>query len=263
MQRFGLIGNPVAGSGSPALFERAYGGRWPYDLIEGAEFEASWKRFLDDYLAINITAPFKEAAFRKVLAGGALGGCGLGGDCEQIPAEVIEAIGAINIAVKEADGLVHGYNSDFLGVKKILADNGFDSRSNPGRTALVVGFGGAGKAAAAAARACGLDTVICNRSRYSEDIRPLAEIPLLSGVADILIYTLGFPIPEIAFLTENAGSPQSAPLHTGGLTILEASYRTPCLAGAACNYIPGTEWLRAQAATGYPLMTGLPLQQPL
>ena len=49
MKRFGLIGHPVAGSFSPKLFEAAYGGRYPYDLIEGAEFGASWQRFLDEY----------------------------------------------------------------------------------------------------------------------------------------------------------------------------------------------------------------------
>ena len=63
MKRFGLIGNPVAGSLSPRLFEAAYGGRYAYDLIEGAEFAASWQRFLDGYDGINITAPFKQDAF--------------------------------------------------------------------------------------------------------------------------------------------------------------------------------------------------------
>ena len=66
MKRFGLIGNPVAGSLSPRLFEAAYGGRFSYDLIEGAVFDASWRRFLDEYDGINITAPFKQYAFRAV-----------------------------------------------------------------------------------------------------------------------------------------------------------------------------------------------------
>ena len=66
MKRFGLIGHPVGGSFSPKLFEAAYGGRYPYDLLEGADFGMSWKRFLDNYDGINITAPFKEDAFRAV-----------------------------------------------------------------------------------------------------------------------------------------------------------------------------------------------------
>lgn len=227
MIRFGLIGDPISHSVSPEIFSKAYGGRWPYDLIEGADFNASWKRFLDEYQAINITAPFKEPAFREVMANGVM-------DAE------VQAIGAINIAVKETDGRIHGYNSDFLGVMKVLRDHGFGE----GATVVVAGFGGAGKAAAAAGKALGCDVVICNRTRHTPDIRPLEELPVLAGVADLLIYTLAFPIPELDGLEVPA--------------ILEANYRTPCLAGRP-GYIPGTEWHRAQAVTGYPLMTGCPV----
>ena len=240
MIKFGLIGNPIGHSVSPQAFAKAYGGRWPYDLIEGADFEVSWQRFLDEYQAINITAPFKEPAFRKVAAEGVLGGCGFGDISEEITADAIRALSAINIAVKEADGLVHGYNSDYLGVLKLLRNRGF----GPGGTVVVAGFGGAGKAAAAAARTAGCDVVVCNRTRHTPDIRPLEELPMLAGVADLLIYTLAFPIPELDGLDVPS--------------ILEANYRTPCLSGRS-GYIPGTEWHRAQAETGYPLMTGCPV----
>lgn len=238
MDRFGLIGHPLAGSGSPALFAKAYGGRWPYDLIEGADFEASWQKFLDGYRAINITAPFKELAFAKV-------GDGVDASCREI--------GAINIAVKTPDG-IRGYNSDFLGVRKVLLDEGFGT----GQVALVVGFGGAGKAAAAAAKSIGMDVVICNRTRRTPDIRPLDELPALLGVADLLIYTLAFPIPEIEMPDQvgHDGGP-SLPAPIGNLTVLEANYRTPCLANCGFRYIPGLRWLEAQALTGYPLMTGV------
>ena len=229
MDKFGLIGYPIAHSSSPVLFEKAYGGRWQYDLIEGSDFEVSWKKFLEEYRAINITAPFKERAFRRVQEDGVL-------------SEDIESIGAVNIAVKEADGQIHGYNSDYLGVLKVLKDNGFESSAGQRQTALVAGFGGAGKAAAAAARSCGLDVIICNRSRHSPEIRPLEEIPLLAGVADIVIYTLAFPISQM----EGLRFP----------VLLEANYRDPSYTGAADLYIPGTAWLHAQAETGYPLMTG-------
>lgn len=228
MEKFGLIGHPIAHSASPALFAKAYGGKWQYDLIEGADFEASWKRFLDEYQAINITTPFKEPAFRKVAECGVLG-------------EGVEDLAAINIAVKEADGKIHGYNSDYLGVLKVLRDRGF----GPGQTAVVAGFGGAGRAAAAAARVAGMDVVVCNRTRHTPEIRPLEELPVLAGIADILIYTLAFPIPGL-----DAISCPGA--------ILEANYRQPCLAGRT-GYIPGTEWHRAQGETGYPLMTGCPV----
>lgn len=260
MIRFGLIGHPISHSGSPALFATAYGGRWPYDLIEGEDFDSSWQRFLADYKAINITAPFKEAAFRKIGESGVIG-------------EDIQKIGAVNIAVKEADGLIHGYNSDYLGVQMILRSHGF----GPGSTVVVAGFGGAGKAAAAAANGLGCDVVICNRTRYTPDIRPLEELPILCSVADILVYTLAFPVPGLDSVINSCGLAGSTSASRHPAAILEANYRTPCLAGAFADpdsasrsqgssgpcYIPGTEWLRAQAVTGYPLMTGCPVSPSL
>lgn len=233
MEKFGLIGHPIAHSESPEVFAKAYDGRWPYDLIEGEDFELSWQRFLDGYRAINITTPFKELAFRKVLESGMVD-------------DSVRAIGAINIAVKEADGLVHGYNSDFLGVRLLLQERGFGE----GSTVLVVGFGGAGKAAAAASRSLGCDTIVCNRTRHTPDMRPLEEISILAPVADMLIYTLSVPIPEMSQLAGFGGA------------VLEANYRTPCLADLP-GYISGKFWHRAQAITGYPLMTGKPVQHPL
>lgn len=228
MERFGLIGHPLAGSGSPALFARAYGGRWPYDLIEGEDFEASWARFLESYRAINITAPFKELAFERV-----------------IPADdIVKRTGAVNIAVKTDEG-VKGYNSDCLGVRKLLEDNGFGKDT----VAVVAGFGGAGKAAYAAAVSLGMDAVVCNRTRKPLGdggfTRLLEELPLLAAVADILIYTL--------------------PVATHGIScpaVLEANYRNPGMRSAASSlYIPGTDWLLEQARTGYELMTGVPPAQ--
>ena len=230
MRRFGLIGHPITHSGSPALFAEWCGGKWPYDRVEGADFEASWQRFLDSYDAINITAPFKEAAFKKLLETGGVVDDG------------IKEIGAINIAVKTKEG-IKGYNSDYLGVRKLLQDNGF----GPGSNVVAAGWGGAGRAAAAAARAEGCTVTVCNRSLKAPGIRPLEELPSLAAKADLLIYTLPFPIQEIAVL--------ASPGTTSGPVILEANYRDPCLAGTGLSYIPGTAWLRAQAETGFPLMT--------
>ena len=63
--KFGLIGHPIAHSLSPALFKAGYNGRYPYELIETADFEEAYQRFLDDYDGFNVTAPFKELAYAK------------------------------------------------------------------------------------------------------------------------------------------------------------------------------------------------------
>ena len=65
--RYGLIGSEISGSRSPELFRAAYDGRFPYDLLDGAEFLPLWKRFLEDYQAVNVTAPFKQDAFAQGL----------------------------------------------------------------------------------------------------------------------------------------------------------------------------------------------------
>ena len=99
--KFGLIGNPIAHSLSPALFKAGYDGRWLYELIEGSDFESSFKRFIDEYQGINVTAPFKEAAFAKA----------------DVLSEECRMIGAANILVKTPEGIL-ACNSDYLGVRR-------------------------------------------------------------------------------------------------------------------------------------------------
>ena len=274
--RFGLIGHPLTGSGSPALFAKAYGGRWEYDLIDEPEFEAAWSRFLAEYKAINVTAPFKTAAFERVAACGRL-------------SEDALAAGAVNIVVKEASGdagsvcpgsgavcpgsgavcpgsgavpVLAGYNSDYLGLKALLSAEGFGADD----VAVVAGFGGAGRAAAAAARALGMDVVVCNRTVAVPGgglpgsvppalIRPLAELPVLAGVADILIYTLPVAVPEVEGLLAVASA---GPSTGSGIVpvVLEANYVSPCLESYAGRYISGKRWLLEQARAGYEIMTG-------
>lgn len=206
MDRFGLIGHPIAHSLSPTLFTAAYGGKYPYDLIETPDFEEAWARFLAGYRAINVTAPFKGDAYARV----------------DWRSPECGRVGATNLVVRTPEG-TKAYNSDYRGVKALLEPLGC-------RTAAVIGYGGAGKAALAAAEDLGLDTRL-----YRHD-------QIAGGVsADVVVYTL----PRFV---EGAGRLDCAHL-------LEANYKDPCLAGRP-GYIPGSAWLLAQAVTGYALMTG-------
>lgn len=227
MKRFGLIGHPVAGSFSPKLFEAAYGGRYPYDLIEGAEFGASWQRFLDEYDGINITAPFKEFAFRAVDA--------LSDDAC--------LCGAVNLAVKTPAGIV-GYNTDVAGVVLAVREAGL-----PVSEALVVGCGGAGRAAAVAALRLGCRVTLANRTpsraaSLAEELGcewiPAENLAALSP--GLVIYTVPGPMDGFPDFPE--------------AIILEANYRTPCLEGRGKAYISGLRWLLYQAVAGYEIFTG-------
>ena len=267
--KFGLIGHPIAHSLSPALFKAGYEGRYPYELIEGADFEDSYRRFLEGYDGINVTAPFKELAFDKA----------------DILSPECEAVGATNLLVKTPDG-IKAYNSDYLGVRMWLSDvaeglkrtpptpsswapppaaRGIARFSSPqphqtAVKALIVGLGGAGKAAAAAAESLGMEVIRMNRTIKDERTRPLSDFRECFREADIVIYNIPTAIPGLSGLTDEdfgAGKPKY---------ILEANYKNPSFdegfirkmkkANPLAEYTSGKTWLLYQALTGYELFTG-------
>lgn len=263
MKRFGLIGHPIAHSLSPALFKAGYDGRYPYDLIETADFEEAYRRFLEGYDGINVTAPFKELAYGKA----------------DILSEECKVIKATNLLVKTPEG-VKAFNSDFLGVRLWLEETFGQASSDtrPGRitnpTTLVVGLGGAGKAAAVAAASLDLDVILMNRNldraeRLAEDlghlghmteIRPLEDFCRCFREADIIIYNIPTAIPQLERLTDEDFAPGKPKL------ILEANYKDPSFnkdllaimekANPQAHYTGGRTWLLYQAMTGYEIFTG-------
>lgn len=223
MSRYGLIGYPIGHSSSPDLFRAAYDGELAYDLIPAQTFEEAWKMFVDGYDAVNVTAPFKREAFLKA----------------DIRTPEAEKCSAANILVKTPGGIL-AHNSDYLAVRYILSAILAVSR-NPElpegsgttlRTVAVIGTGGAGRAAKAAAEDLGLEVSVY---RHTE---------IESGVeSDIIVYTLPSAVPGVEKLRCRV--------------LLEANYKDPCLKGRRdFQYIGGKLWLREQARLGYGLMTG-------
>lgn len=256
--RFGLIGHPIAHSLSPALFKAGYEGRYPYELIEGEDFEESYQKFLEEYDGINVTAPFKELAFAKA----------------DILSPECEAVGATNLLIKTHQG-VKAFNSDFLGVRmwleevagKVGASISYTDRpsstngSHPENiSVLIVGLGGAGKAAAAAAESLGMEVVRMNRTVRDEMTRPLDDFKECFREADIIIYNIPAAIPVLSELTDSDFTPGKPKF------ILEANYKNPSFdktllakmqaANPLARYTGGKIWLLYQAATGYDIFTG-------
>ena len=123
---------------------------------------------------------------------------------------------------------------------------------------MVVGLGGAGKAAAEAARSLGCRTILMNRTRHSEEIRPLEDFCRCFREADIIIYNIPTAIPQLDELTDDDFNRPKF--------ILEANYKNPSFTESfierikAVNpdieYTSGKTWLLYQALTGYELFTG-------
>lgn len=253
----------MAHSLSPRLFAAGYGaaasdgaaGGLRYELIEGADFKSSWARFLEEYDGINVTMPFKEKACQAA----------------DILSPEVEVIGAANLVVKT--GLrTMAYNTDYSAVALLLLEA---MKKFPLRTALVVGCGGAGKAAAVAALEVGLKVTLTNRTPgraadFADSLsgvfgpkRKVSVVPLdeLAGAGpdaeagsagrsgghgpyDVVIYCLPCPIPQVAGLKARV--------------VLEANYLSPVFsADGDFEYISGRRWLQAQAVTGFRLLTGL------
>ena len=231
--KFALIGHPVSGSLSPRLFQAAYGGRYPYDLIEEASFDVAWARFLAEYDGINVTAPFKQDAFARV---------------NRLTPDA-QLTGAVNLVIRSGEETV-GYNTDVEGVLGAVRESGL-----PVSEALIVGAGGAARAAAVAALRLGCRTTITNRTLSKAEALAealacqavaLADVPSLAP--DLIVYTI-------------PGSSAVVPGLTGDLLrnalVLEAEYKHPVLANVPCRaYAGGRRWLLWQAVAGYGLFTG-------
>lgn len=240
--RFGLIGHPIAHSLSPALFKAGYEGRYPYELIEGENFEESYRKFLEEYDGINVTAPFKELAFAKA----------------DILSSECESVGATNLLVKTPQG-VKAFNSDFLGVRMWLEEVAAEVLTEK-ISVLIVGLGGAGKAAAAAAESLGMKVVRMNRTVRDEKTRPLDDFKECFKEADIIIYNIPTAIQALNELTDKDFTPGKPKF------ILEANYKDPSFgkeilakmqtANPLARYTGGKTWLLYQAVTGYEIFTG-------
>lgn len=254
--KFGLTGHPIGHSLSPALFRAGYDGRYPYELIETADFEEAYGRFLEEYDGINVTAPFKEPAYAKA----------------DILSEECRMIGATNLLVKTPEG-IKAYNSDYLGVRMWLCEVAEGMKKTPVK-ALIVGLGGAGKAAAVAAASLGMSCILMNRNmskaeamadklgamKVKADVRPLSGFRNAFKEADIIIYNIPAAIPELNILADsdfNPGNPKF---------ILEANYKDPSFGkdliarmkagNPLAQYTEGRTWLLYQALTGYEIFTG-------
>ena len=237
MPEFGLIGHPINHSQSPALFAAAYpGGEHSYELIEEPDFEKAYERFLEGYDAVNVTTPFKELAAARA----------------DVPNDVVKACGASNLLKKEG-GMVHAYNTDYLGVHQVL-----ETRKVSGDI-MVVGCGGAAKAAALAAVDTGHNVFVANRDEQRAVSFVAANIGR-STSAMMLAVGLGMVpaiLPSVGFIIYcvPVALPKLNDETLAGKTLFEANYRSPqYAAGGSYEYIPGEVWLEAQGVESFNLM---------
>jgi shikimate dehydrogenase len=247
--RAGVIGHPVAHSRSPAMHAAAYaelGMDWEYvavdvpperlpDFVSGMA-EAG-------FAGVNVTIPHKQA---------------VAGLCAGVGPEAAAA-GSVNTLLVR-DGAIHGESTDGRGLLWALGD------TEPAG-ALVLGAGGAARAAVAALRAAGWEVAVSAR-------RPEAAAQLGASVVP-------WPPDRAAALVVNAtplgqaekpgsGTNCSEPIDVGllgpGMTVVDLAYRGDGAETALCEgarergarVVDGIEVLIGQGIYAFELLTGRP-----
>jgi shikimate dehydrogenase len=149
MPRLAVIGHPVAHSLSPrmqsaALREMGLAGEWSYEALDVApsEFRDTVKGLPQgDFAGANVTIPHKRAAL----------------EVADDPSDTARAIGAAN-TLSFGGGRIAAENTDAPGLIAALPE------PPKGRRALVLGAGGAARAAAWALADAGADVWVWNRT---------------------------------------------------------------------------------------------------
>ena len=156
----GVIGNPISHSKSPALHN---------PCLAAANIDACYvpllvkdiKTFLksplfgsSDFVGFSVTIPHKEDALLV---------------CSEVD-PVAKQIGAVNTLVRQPDGSLKGYNTDYAAAIEAI-ENAYEKKTGTpaakvlkGKTVVVIGAGGAGRALAFGAKFKGANVIIANRS---------------------------------------------------------------------------------------------------
>ncbi len=240
---FAVAGAPVFHSKSPLIFNTAFrhlGIDAAYVRLAASRAEEVVALVREiDMAGLNITSPFKREILPYL--------DDVEGDARKID--------SVNTVVRRGGRLV-GYNTDVAGVLEALRGSGFDPS---GHKAVVMGAGGAGRAACLALVSVGARVILINRTfekaqGFAERIGCTA-LPL-DRAKDAL---------QGAHLLISAVSSGDRLIEPSALrrplVVLDANYGHPSALvedadRAGCTLIDGREWLLGQALPAFHLFTG-------
>ncbi len=248
---FGLIGDPIEHSLSPGVFNAVFrrrGRRAAYLPVPGPDLDETLTVLqATGFRGVSVTMPFKEQMAAR---------------CARRDA-IVEATGATNTVVFEADGWA-AFNTDGMAVVEALTD----VRDVAGARAVIVGAGGAARAAVVALAQAGAEVTVVNRTpgRAADAAAPAGA---RSGPVDIIgeqafdVIINATPVGMDAGAAAEAGrTPFPVSWLRGDELVLDMIYRprrTALLRAAeelGCATVEGLEMFVRQAAAQYRLLTG-------
>ena len=136
--KYGLIGERLSHSFSKEIHEALGGYEYEIVEIERDALDAFMKN--KDFLAINVTIPYKEAVIPYL----------------DFVSDKARAIGAVNTIVNR-DGKLFGYNTDFSGMTDLINKAKIEIKD---KKALILGTGGTSKTALAVLSALGASEIV-------------------------------------------------------------------------------------------------------
>jgi shikimate dehydrogenase len=244
-RRVAVIGHPIAHSRSPRMHAAAFaalGLNWRYDAIDVPP--EALDGFLEGLPAsglvgVNVTIPHKQAVL---------------GRCAELAPEA-QAAGSVNTLLVRPDGGLAGHSTDGRGLLWAIRDV-------PVGEALVLGAGGAARAAAAALADAGWRVAVSARREQA--------------AAELGLPVVGWPPAELPYLVVNATPvgqsgdlallPVDAAQLRPGMTVCDLAYRADgeptalvlAAARAGARVVHGLQVLVGQGALAFELFTGLP-----
>ncbi len=135
--KYGLIGEKLGHSFSKTVHSKI--SNYDYELLEIAKTDLDTFMQKRDFCGINVTIPYKAAVIPYL----------------DFISEEAEKIGAVNTVVNK-NGKLHGYNTDFFGLKSLIERNNIEIC---GKTVLILGSGGTSKTANAVCQNIGAKEV--------------------------------------------------------------------------------------------------------
>ncbi len=239
---FAVTGNPVLHSKSPLLFNRLFQDneeKAVYIRISVEKVSEAISLFEEiDLSGMNVTSPFKQTILQKL----------------DKPDPAAAAIDAVNTVVKD-EGLLNGFNTDHIGVTSSLKQLGFRLQE---RHCLVLGAGGAGRAAVYGLVQEGAHVIVANRT-HAKAVQAAKTFGCQAVSLDDLRSLL-----NSTEIVVSALSPRINPIRKEWLrpshVVFDANYPHSPLSDMAlsqgCTVIRGEEWLLNQAIPVYKLFTG-------
>ena len=243
-RRFAVAGAPILHSRSPGLHHAVFeslGLPWRYTRVHAAGPDTVLALLREiPFAGLNLTAPLKESCL------------GLADEVET-PAR---AIGAVNTLVVGEGGRVSGANTDAEGVLGALDGTGVPL---DGRPALVLGAGGAARAAVVALQSRGCPVTVTNRT-------PERATSLAADLGCAVMPWSGLEAavraaPIVVSTVPASGSDDvRAAWLSAGHVVLDADYASGRLAArarsAGCRVADGLDWLALQAVGAARRFTG-------